>query len=273
MNFDFYIFLRDNKNHYYQYIYDSTKDIFQNIDIKSQEQLSIFHEDSLVYYIYTKQWTDSCIVGFCTVFNKAIFTDFNILYNLFRGIEYDRIRSIRSIRSKDAVIIEKLVDIWTNKIEITLELNKKKFVECGKTTYNLINDKKNNEKIFDTSGISTNKHLKIRAITKAIKQYQWVYILREEDIIKTTSDVKSNVKNNKKSRVVLAIKKIFILFILFILIVLSVGLLVLFLWIGHIKTTTEAFVIGGLILIGGLIDWLILIGWLIDKLKDWWNSL
>lgn len=273
MNFDFYIFRRDNKNHYYQYIYDSTKDIFQNIDIKSQEQLSIFHEDSLVYYIYTKQWTDSCIVGFCTVFNKAIFTDFNILYNLFRGIEYDRIRSIRSIRSKDAVIIEKLVDIWTNKIEITLELNKKKFVECGKTTYNLINDKNNNEKIFDTSGISTNKHLKIRAITKAIKQYQWVYILREEDIIKTTSDVKSNVKNNKKSRVVLAIKKIFILFILFILIVLSVGLLVLFLWIGHIKTTTEAFVIGGLILIGGLIDWLILIGWLIDKLKDWWNSL
>lgn len=266
MNFDFYIFRRDNKNHYYQYIYDSTKDIFQNIDIKSQEQLSIFHEDSLVYYIYTKQWMGSRIVGFCIVFNKAIFTDFNILYNLFRAIEYD-------LRLKDAVIIEKLVDIWTNTIEITLKLNKKKFVECGKTTYNLINDKDNNEKIFDTSGISTNKHLKISAITKAIKQYQWVYILREEDIIKTTSDVTSNVKNNKKSRVVLAIKKIFILFILFILIVLSVGLLVLFLWIGHIKTTTEAFVIGGLILIGGLIDWLILIGWLIDRLKDWWNSL
>lgn len=203
MNFDFYIFQKEDKN-YYQYIDDSTKDIFQSINIKSKEQLSIFHDDSLVYYIYTEQRVNGYI-GFCIIFNGIIFTDLNVIYNLFKTIK-SKCNELRTkyVNKIDISIplTKKQVKIWTNEIEITLELHKDKFVECGKPTYNLINDKDNNEKIFDTSGISTNKHLKIRGITKAIKQYQWVYILREEDIIKTTSDVKSNVKNNKKSRVV-----------------------------------------------------------------------
>lgn len=242
MNFDFYIFQKENKNHY-QYIDDPTKDIFQNIDIKSQEQLSIFHEDSLVYYIYTKQRKDGYL-GFCIVFNKEIFTGFNIIYNLFREIEL-KCNDLRSKYSDKIDIIipltKKQVEIWTNEIEITLELNKEKFVECGKTTYNLINDKNNNEKIFDTSGISTNKHLKISAITEAIKQYQWVYILREEDIIKTKSGVTSNVENNKKSRVVLADVLAYVLTAIFFFVCLSI--------LGW--------------LLGPLIDWL----------TDWWNSL
>lgn len=189
MNADFYIFGKQN-GEYIQYVDDSTKDIFQNIVLQSIEQLSIYHDGLLVYYIYTNK-TKYGYMGFTIVFNNAIYTNFAEIYRLFRSLAitcYDK--DIRQIIA-DKSIMKKI----TKNIRICFS-NDAEFVECGKSTYNLASEKSVNEKSFDTSGIEMNRHLKIRALVNSIKQYQWTYIVSESE-----SEYLSRQKNLKSSNV------------------------------------------------------------------------
>lgn len=194
MNFEFYIFKKTSTD-YFQYYDDSTKDIFKNIEITADEQLSIYHYEDLVYYIYTRRLSDGYI-GTSFVFNGVLYTDFVQIISICRDIYSLQKLSNNSTRDE---YINKYTDI------IASRLNSQKFLQCGKPTYNLNSENKVNHQYFDFNGLVDDDQEKITAISNAIKQYQWVYMNNNKKQHKVEVIKKDNTSTNSIFFIVSAI--------------------------------------------------------------------
>ena len=143
MNFDFYIFEKAIST-YSQYVDDDTKNIFQNINIQSKEQLSIHHDDTLVYYIYTRK-TVNGYVGFGIVLNGVVYTDFADLFSIFRKLTEEK----RYNEKADSNAIDSgLYFYLEDKLKSSFD-NTEKFVESGKPIYDSVDENLPNGKTFD----------------------------------------------------------------------------------------------------------------------------
>lgn len=219
MNFELYVFEKSN-GVYSQYVDDSTKDIFQNVKIQSEEQLSVCHEETLVYYIYTKQ-TSVGYIGFSIVFNGVIYTDFAGLYTLFRYLTTEA--NFYKINGNN-IIEDEFYQRFLN-IIINNRFYKHLFVTCDKPTYNLKDESSVGEKNFDISGITTNKFLKITALVNAIKQYKWTYILPQIPIEDSSADNISRERTSGTNNVSFKGSTIFItIIVVFIFLIILAGI-------------------------------------------------
>ncbi|MBO6118368.1 MAG: hypothetical protein J6P44_07490 [Bacteroidales bacterium] len=175
MNFELYIFEKAIST-YSQYVEDSAKDIFQNIEIQSEEQLSIYHDETLVYYIYTKQ-TSGGYIGFSIVFNGVIYQNFAHIYTLFKNLT--TVAEFYKVNDKTIIgneFYQKCLNIVIND-----RFDKHLFVTCDKPTYNLVNESSVSCKTFDTSGMMSIRHVETQALINAIRQYRWVFIIPQEN--------------------------------------------------------------------------------------------
>jgi TonB family protein len=192
MNFDFYVFQLGTE--YKQYVSDSTREIFQNIDIQAKEQLSFYHDERLIYYIYTNNG-----IGFSIVFNTVICTHYNRLLTLFREF-YSRIEPIikSNISEKDFLFSTIVTMVPSFKEEITDFLSKfTASYTCSKPTYNISSDENTQQAIKYNADILSNPY-KLQDLKTAIDKYRWVYIPFQTQIIQPTIPTQST--KSKPSR-------------------------------------------------------------------------
>lgn len=157
--YNFYVFAKKDDK-FYQNIEDSTSDIFNSIKISAPKQLSIYHKDNTIYYIYTKQ-NKKGYVGFATKFEDYLYDDFATALKVHnRIIDYINYKNI-----SDAQRYSDLKDF------VKKSFHNSKFVPCEEKK-----ERKGKQATFDSLGLDTNEYFKTELVIDSINNNNWTYI-------------------------------------------------------------------------------------------------